>query len=75
METVTTTVEIAGPTGHEALELTQDQTMALVEERGDSWVFSQGAGGMMTTQQLREADNWEALSTLRIVPGLVGGLY
>ena len=55
METVTTTVEIAGPTGHEVLELTQDQTLALVEERGDSWVFSQGAGGMMTTTQLADA--------------------
>ena len=74
MDTVTTTVEIAGPTGHEALELTQDQTMALVEERGDSWVFSQGAGGMMTSPQLAEAD-WETVGTVRIVPGLVGGLY
>ena len=74
MDTVTTTVEIAGPTGHEALELTQDQTMALVEERGDSWVFSQGAGGTMTTPQLAEAD-WETVGTVRIVPGLVGGLY
>ena len=39
METVTTTVEIAGPTGHEALELTQDQTMALVGERRHLGIF------------------------------------
>ena len=74
MDTVTTTVEIAGPTGHEALELTQDQTMALVEERGDSWVFSQGAGGMMTTTQLADA-SWADVGTDRVVPGLIGGLY
>ena len=74
METVTTTVEIAGPTGHEALELTQDQTMALVEERGDSWVFSQGAGGMMTTTQLADAA-WDQVGIVRVLPGLVGGVY
>ena len=34
-DTVTTTVEVATNAGHEALELTRDQTMALVEERGD----------------------------------------
>ena len=71
METVTTTVEIAGPTGHEALELTQDQTMALVEERGDAWVFAQG--GMMNPEALASAD-FETVGVIRIVPGLVGGL-
>ena len=40
MDTVTTTVEIASPDGHDTLELTRDQTMALVEERGDNWVFA-----------------------------------
>jgi len=72
MDTVTTTVEIAGPTGHEALELTQDQTLALVEERGDAWVFAQG--GMMNPEALAAAD-FETVGTIRVVPGLVGGLY
>ena len=72
--TLPTPVVIAGPSGLVALVLTHDQTLALVEERGDSWVFSQGAGGMMTTPQLAEAD-WETVGTVRIVPGLVGGLY
>ena len=35
---ITTTVEVATNAGHEALDLTRDQTMALVEERGDAWV-------------------------------------
>jgi len=72
MDTVTTTtVEIAGPNGHDALELTRSQTMALVEERGDNWVFA--SGQMMQPSQLAEAD-WETVGTVRIVPGLVGGL-
>ena len=72
MDTVTTTtVESAGPNGHDALELTRGQTMALVEERGDNWVFA--SGQMMQPSQLAEAD-WETVGTVRIVPGLVGGL-
>ena len=70
-DTVTTTVEVATTAGHEALELTRDQTMALVEERGDAWVFAQG--GMMNPVQLADAD-WTTVGTVRIVPGLVGGL-
>ena len=72
MNTVTTTtVEIAGPNGHDALELTQSQTMAVVEA-GDNWIFA--SGQMMQPSQLAEAD-WETVGTVRIVPGLVGGLY
>ena len=72
MNTVTTTVEIASPNGHDALELTQDQTMALVEERGDNWVFANGQ--MMQPAQLADSD-WATVGTIRIVPGLVGGFY
>ena len=71
MDTMTTTVEIASPDGHDTLELTRDQTMALVEERGDNWVFANGQ--MMQPAQLADAD-FGTLGTIRIVPGLVGGL-
>ena len=71
MDTVTTTVEIAGPNGHDALELTQSQTMAVVEA-GDNWIFA--SGQMMQPSQLAEAD-WETVGTVRIVPGLGGGRY
>ena len=71
MDTVTTTVEIASPDGHDTLELTRGQTMALVEERGDNWVFANGQ--MMQPAQLADSD-WTQISTVRIVPGLVGGL-
>ena len=71
MDTVTTTVEIASPDGHDTLELTKGQTMALVEERGDNWVFANGQ--MMQPAQLADSD-WAQISTVRIVPGLVGGL-
>ena len=70
MDTITTTVEIAGPNGHDALELTQSQTMAVVEA-GDNWIFA--SGQMMQPSQLAEAD-WETVGTVRIVPGLGGGL-
>ena len=69
-DTVTTMVEITNHSGHEALELTRDQTMAIVEEREDAWVFAQG--GMMNPAQLADAD-WATVGTVRIVPGLVGG--
>ena len=72
MNIVTTTVEIASPNGHDALELTQDQTMALVEERGDNWIFAKGQ--MMQPAQLADAD-WATVGIVRIVPGLVGGFY
>ena len=71
-DTVTTMVEIMDHTGHEALELTRDQTMALVEEREDAWVFAQG--GMMNPEALAAAD-FETVGTIRVVPGLIGGLY
>ena len=71
MDTVTTTVEIASPDGHDTLELTRDQTMALVEERGDNWVFA--GGQMMQPAQLAESA-WAPVGTVRLVPGLVGGL-
>ena len=70
--TVTTTVEIASTDGHDTLELTRDQPLALVEERGDNWVFA--SGQLMQPAQLAEQD-WTEISTVRIVPGLVGGLY
>jgi precorrin-3B methylase len=70
MNTVTTTVEIASPDGHDTLELTQDQTIALVD-RGDNWVFANGQ--MMQPAQLADSD-WATVGTVRIVPGLVGGL-
>ena len=37
---ITTTVEVATNAGHEALDLTRDQTMALVEERGDCLLYT-----------------------------------
>ena len=67
---VTTTVEIASTDGHDTLELTRDQTMALVEERGDNWVFA--SGQLMQPAQLA-AQPWSQVGTVRIVPGLVGG--
>ena len=59
MDTETTTVEIASPDGHDTLELTRDQTMALVEERGDNWVFA--GGQMMQPAQLSPLSSTRAI--------------
>ena len=70
-DTVTTTVEVASPAGHETFQLTQDQTMNLVEERGgNTWGFA--SGQLVQPAQLADAD-WETVGTVRITPGLVGG--
>ncbi len=70
-DTVTTTVEVASPNGQETFQLTRDQTMNLVEERGgNTWVFA--SGQLVQPAQLADTD-WETVGTVRITPGLVGG--
>jgi len=71
MDNITTTVHLTDLTGHQTLELTQDETIALVEDQGpNTWVFAQGS--MMQPTQLADAD-WGAIGTVRVTPGLVGG--
>tara|TARA_B100001750_G_C15406893_1_gene545676 strand:- start:807 stop:1031 length:225 start_codon:yes stop_codon:yes gene_type:complete len=72
-DTVTTTVEVASPNGHETFQLTRDQTMNLVDEQGgNTWVFA--SGQLVQPAQLADTD-WETVGTVRITPGLVGGSY
>ena len=71
MDNITTTVHLTDLTGHQTLELTRDETIALVEDQGpNTWVFAQGS--MMQPTQLADAD-WGAIGTVRVTPGLVGG--
>ena len=48
MVRVTTIVEIAGSTGHEAFELKAYEIMGFGAGRGVFWVCLQCSGGMMT---------------------------
>ena len=71
MEEITTTVEIADSTGHTTLQLTKAETLSRVSESSGSWVFA--GNRMVQPEQLAESD-WGSVGTVRIVPGLQGGL-
>ena len=66
----TTTVLVADKSGHSTLQLTKQETISMVEEQGNSWVFADGR--MLDAAGLGEAD-WNAIGTVQLVPGLVGG--
>ena len=67
----TTKVEIADRTGHTTLQLTQSETLERVSGLEGAWVFA--GDRMVQSHELAEA-NWETVGTIRIVPGLVGGI-
>ena len=66
----TTTVLVADKSGHSTLQLTKQETISMVEEQGNSWVFADGR--MLDVAGLDEAD-WNNIGTVQLVPGLVGG--
>ena len=68
---ITTKVEIADRTGHNTLQLTQSETLERVSGLEDAWAFA--GGRIVQSHELAEA-NWETVGTIRIVPGLVGGI-
>ena len=73
MESIRTLVQIADRQhGHSSTMLTKAETLETVEENDGAWVFT-GNGQMVQPAQLAEAD-WNTVGTVRIVPGLVGGL-
>lgn len=67
---ITTTVIIGDTTGHQTLELTQDETMSQIESHDSSWVYADGV--MVTPEQIAQAD-WNTVGRVTIMPGLVGG--
>ena len=68
---ITTKVEIADRNGHTTLQLTQRETLERVSGLEGAWVFA--GDRMVQSSELAEA-NWETVGTIRIVPGLVGGI-
>ncbi len=62
--------------GHACMELTQPETLAIVEQNSDThWVFA--GGRLVEAAQLANAD-WPEMAdnntTVQLVPQLVGGL-
>ena len=67
----TTLVQIADRFGHTSAMLTREETLEAVADNEGAWVFN--GSEMVQPAQLAEA-NWDTIGTVRIVPGLVGGL-
>ena len=51
--------------------MTKTETLEKVSQSPGAWVF---AGGQMVQSQQLETADWGTIGTVRIVPGLVGGL-
>ncbi len=64
-------VQIADRFGHTSAMLTREETLEAVAENEGAWVFN--GSQMVQPAQLAET-NWDTVDTVRIVPGLVGGL-
>jgi hypothetical protein len=72
LEAITTLVQIADKFGHTSAMLTREETLETVADNEGAWIFN-GNGQMVQPAELAEA-NWDTIGTVRIVPGLVGGL-
>lgn len=66
-----TTVEIADASGHSSLQLTKEETMEKVAAQPNAWIF---AGDRLLQPEELEQAEWADIGTVRLVPGLVGGL-
>ena len=72
MTDIKTLVQIADQNGHTSAMMTREETLEAVAENNGACVFN-GEGQMVQPAQLAEAD-FSTIGTVRIVPGLVGGL-
>ena len=72
MTDIKTLVQIADQKGPTSAMMTREETLEAVAENNGAWVFN-GEGQMVQPAQLAEAD-FSTIGTVRIVPGLVGGL-
>jgi hypothetical protein len=68
---IKTKVMIVDSEGHAELELTRAETMEIVDQNANAWVFAMNQRVQPT--DLADAD-WGDIGTIRIVPPLVGGL-
>lgn len=71
MDDIRTNVEIADRTGHSSLSLTKQETLDLIEMNQGSWIYKDNQ--MVQATDIASA-NWADVGTIRIMPGLTGGL-
>lgn len=67
---IRTKVCIADATGHTEMELTKAETMNIIGENQNAWVF---AGNRLVQPAELEAANWADVGTIQVMPPLVGG--
>ena len=70
MEHVVFHVEVADSTGHSVVEMTQPQLVERVQAEQGTWVFVNDQ--LVNANELADM-NIEADSSIRLMPGLVGG--
>lgn len=64
-------VEIADASGHQTLMLTPQQTQEFVCSHSDMWVFVDNT--FQTAENMSDVE-WNSVETVRLLPGLVGGM-
>ena len=64
------TVEIADASGHTTLELTKTETMEVVNQNPNAWIF---AGNRLVKPAELEQANWGDVGTVRVMPPLYPG--
>ena len=69
MSEIRATVEIADPSGHATLELTRAETVEVVEQNPNAWVF---VGNQLVQPAELNDVQWGA-DTIRVMPQMVGG--
>ena len=65
------TVEIADVTGHQTLMLKPQETIEVIENNSDKWIYVNNQ--LIEHQHVPEID-WNQAESVRILPGLVGGI-
>ena len=67
----TIVVEIADVSGHQTLMLKPQETIEVIEKNCDKWIFVDDQ--LVDYQNVPEVD-WSQIESVRILPGLVGGI-
>ena len=64
------TVQLADKNGHTQMMLTPSQTVETVQQNSAAWIYADNQ--LIQADQVNE-DNLSTVSSVRILPGLVGG--
>ena len=64
-------VEVADSTGHQTLMLKPEETQEYLSTQTDKWIF---VDNEFTQSENLSLVNWNTTDTVRVLPGLVGGM-